>query len=203
LLLSYCHKNITTHNLFKLQGQDNMKKIQLIVAVHFCVCLFFTSTSFSSETKAPDHSRKPQKAGIPKYFVPSPPFTEGIFPCSECHADMEVNREKRDLEMNHENIVLKHAGPQQWCFDCHNPDDRDKLRLIDGRLISFEESYLLCGQCHGTIFRDWKAGVHGKRTGEWNGNKLYRLCVHCHNPHQPPFKQLKPKPPPVRPEDIK
>ncbi len=180
-----------------------MKKNQLIVAVLFFAFVFITSTSFSSETRTPDYSKKPGKVGIPKFFVPPPPFTEGLFPCSECHADMEVNKERRDLEMNHEDIVLRHSGPQQWCFDCHNPDNRDKLRLIDGRLIDFEESYLLCGQCHGTIFRDWKAGVHGKRTGEWNGKKLYRLCVHCHNPHQPPFKSLRPKPPPVRPEDIK
>ena len=74
---------------------------------------------------------------------------------------------------------------RRWCLDCHNPDDRDKLRLANGDLVSFEESYYLCGQCHGTIFRDWKAGIHGKRTGEWNGRKQYRLCVHCHNPHNP------------------
>ena len=142
-------------------------------------------------------------ADIPDFFVPPPPFSEGIFPCSECHAEMEVNLERREMVDFHEDIKLKHAGPQQWCLSCHNPDNRDRLRLIDGRLIDFKESYLLCGQCHGTIFRDWKAGVHGKRTGEWNGQKLYRLCVHCHNPHQPRFKPLTPKPPPVRPEDIK
>lgn len=140
---------------------------------------------------------------IPEFFVPSPPFSEGIFPCSECHKDMKPNKQRRKLEMFHLDIELKHAGPQQWCLDCHNADDRDKLHLIDGSLVDFKESYLLCGQCHGTNFRDWKAGVHGKRTGEWNGKKLYRLCVHCHNPHQPRFKPLSPKPPPVRPEDIK
>ena len=101
-------------------------------------------------------------------------------------------------------IVLKnHAEDQRWCLDCHNPDNRDKLRLASGQVIFFEKSYLLCGQCHGTIYRDWKAGVHGKRTGHWNGRKQYRLCVHCHNPHQPKFKPLKPLPPPIRPEDIK
>lgn len=139
---------------------------------------------------------------IPDYFVPPPPFSEGIFPCSECHADMEVNTVRRELEF-HTEIKLKHAEEQRWCLDCHNPDDRDKLRLANGQLVSFKESYYLCGQCHGTIFRDWKAGVHGKRTGMWNGKKQYRLCVHCHNPHQPRFKPIKPLPPPLRPEDIK
>ena len=61
--------------------------------------------------------------------------------------------------------------PDGWCFDCHNPDNRDKLRLANGKLVKFEESYILCGQCHGTILREWKAGLHGKRTGMWNGDK--------------------------------
>lgn len=98
--------------------------------------------------------------------------------------------------------AFKHM-PEGWCFDCHNPDNRDKLRMANGKLVSFEESYNLCGQCHGTILREWKAGLHGKRTGMWNGEKQYRLCVHCHSPHDPRFKQMKPLPPPVRPTDIK
>lgn len=133
--------------------------------------------------------------------VPPPPFTEGIFPCSECHRDLKTNPLRRTLTDAHDDIVLKH-GEHRWCLDCHNPDDRDKLRLADGTLIEFSRSYLLCGQCHGDKFRDWKAGVHGKRTGRWNGKKQYLLCVHCHNPHAPKFQPLKPLPPPVRPADI-
>jgi hypothetical protein len=37
----------------------------------------------------------------------------------------------------------------------------------------------------------------------WNGDKTYYLCVSCHWPHEPRFKQIKPMPPPVRPADIK
>ncbi len=139
---------------------------------------------------------------VPDFFVPAPPFSEGIFPCTECHADLEVNEERRELDF-HEEIVLKHAEEQRWCLDCHNPNNRDKLRLANGQLIFFEKSYLLCGQCHGTIYRDWKAGIHGRRTGFWNGRKQYRLCVHCHNPHNPKYKPLKPLPPPIMPEDLK
>ncbi len=165
------------------------KKISII----FFFTLFFPLMSFMVSASSDD---------IPDYFVPPPPFSEDIFPCSECHADLDVDTNRRELDF-HENIKLKHAEEQRWCLDCHNPADRDKLRLANGQLISFEESYSLCGQCHGTIFRDWKAGVHGKRTGMWNGKKQYRLCVHCHNPHQPKFKSIKPLPPPTRPEDIK
>jgi len=140
------------------------------------------------------------KDDIPEFFVPPPPFSEGIFPCSDCHKGMEANTNRRELSY-HEDIKLKHFDG--WCLDCHNPNDRDKLRLASGKVIPFTESYYLCGQCHGDIFRDWKAGVHGKRTGMWNGKKEYRLCVHCHWPHQPRFRPLEPLPPPVNPEDNK
>jgi len=139
--------------------------------------------------------------GIPKFFVPPPPFTEGIFPCSNCHSGMETNPKRRELKDEHTNIVFKHAEKQRWCLDCHNASDRDVLHLTDGRLIPFTESYALCGQCHGEIYRDWKVGIHGKRTGSWNGEKTYRLCAHCHNPHDPKFKQLKPEPPPLKPSE--
>jgi hypothetical protein len=145
-----------------------------------------------------------KEAGIPQFFVPPPPFSEDIFPCSDCHEDQEVNPQRRVLEDMHEEIqIINHNEEERWCLDCHNPDDRDVLRMASGRLVSFEESYYLCGQCHGTIFRDWKAGIHGRRTGEWNGEKTYRLCVHCHNPHQPRFKPISPQPPPVKPKNIK
>lgn len=136
-----------------------------------------------------------------KISVPPPPFSEGIFPCSQCHKGMPVNRNQRKLQM-HDEIQLHHM-PGGWCFDCHNPDNRDTLRLANGRIVKFEESYILCGQCHGPVLRDWKVGVHGKRTGMWNGEKQYLLCVNCHIPHDPVFKPLKPLPPPVMPSDIR
>jgi len=134
--------------------------------------------------------------------VPPPPFSEGIFPCSECHNEMETNTQRRELE-THEEIHLKHGGPKRWCLDCHDAKNRDKLHLADGELVDFKESYLLCGQCHGPKLRDWKAGVHGRRTGSWNGQKKYLLCAHCHDPHSPRFKPIKPEPAPVRPENIR
>ncbi len=140
-------------------------------------------------------NREPEKT----FAVPPAPFSEGIFPCSDCHADMEPNLQRRELEDMHTDIVLHHAEGQRWCLDCHNPNDRDKLRLVSGELIEFSESYRLCGQCHGDKFRDWKVGIHGKRTGDWNGDKQYLLCAHCHNPHDPKFKPITPMAPPVRP----
>jgi hypothetical protein len=131
--------------------------------------------------------------------VPAPPFSEGIFPCSTCHADITPNPERRELAM-HDEIVLHHDEEHRWCLDCHDQNDRDHLRLASGVLIPFTESYRLCGQCHGTQYRDWREGIHGKRTGHWDGAKRYLLCVHCHNPHSPRFAALQPLPPPVRPQ---
>ena len=137
--------------------------------------------------------------GVLTFPVPAPPFSEGIFPCSDCHADMESEPERRELGM-HGDIVFEHDAEHRWCLDCHDVDDRDQLRLASGAQVPFTESYRLCGQCHGTQFRDWRTGIHGKRTGHWDGATRYLLCVHCHNPHSPRFKPLQPLPPPVRPQ---
>jgi hypothetical protein len=146
----------------------------------------------------------PKPESETSYMVPPPPFTEGIFPCSECHKEMVPNPNRRALQDEHTNIELKnHAEKERWCLDCHDLKNRDKLRLVSGELIDFTESHRLCGQCHGDKYRDWKVGVHGKRTGLWNGKKEYLLCAHCHNPHNPRFKAIQPLPPPLRPEYIK
>jgi len=132
--------------------------------------------------------------------VPAPPFSEGIFPCMQCHEGIPPNPERRVLEGMHSDIVLHHDEEHRWCLDCHDQNDRNQLRLASGALLPFTESYRLCGQCHGTQFRDWKSGIHGKRTGYWSGSKRYLLCVNCHNPHHPRFAALAPLPPPVRPQ---
>jgi len=137
------------------------------------------------------------------YRVRQPLAYEDYYPCSDCHGEMEPNFERRQLEEMHDDIELNHGPKDRWCFDCHNPDDRDNLRLANGTLVGFEESYQLCGQCHGTIYRDWREGIHGRREGFWNGAKSYQLCAHCHDPHAPAFKPIQPLPPPVRPQYLR
>ncbi|MGC3998647.1 MAG: hypothetical protein QM767_14770 [Anaeromyxobacter sp.] len=151
----------------------------------------------------------------------TPPFSEGIFPCSQCHGkDQPPNPERRELVFHDEQqSVFAHDAEHRWCLDCHDAKNRDVLRLASGEAVPFTESYRLCGQCHGDKYRDWRAGVHGKRVGCWDGEKTYFLCVNCHNPHTPRFKgiqevvvdgkktvaptltYLKPEPRPVRPEE--
>jgi hypothetical protein len=149
----------------------------------------------------PMHSQKDEPKGFP---VPKPPLSDEFWPCSQCHDPTDtVNRTRRELKDEHKNIKLHHDEENRWCLDCHDATNRDVLHLASGVTITFDESYRLCGQCHGDKFRDWKAGIHGKRTGMWNGAKEYLLCVHCHNPHSPHFKPLKPEAPPAHPEAIR
>jgi hypothetical protein len=136
---------------------------------------------------------------LPKLLIPHTPSSKNL-PCSKCHRHLKPNREKRTLELSHTDITLRHAEEQRWCLDCH---EGDKLRLPNGELIDYDRSHVLCGQCHGTVFRDWKVGIHGKRTGSWNGERYYRLCVSCHDAHRPKYKPIEPKPAPIRPADLK
>jgi hypothetical protein len=134
--------------------------------------------------------------------VSPPPFSDGVFPCNDCHAFRKPNAVRRKLEW-HDDItdMFNHDSENRWCLDCHDLKQRDSLKLASGKLLDFKESYKLCGQCHGDKLRDWKVGVHGRRTGEWNGKKQYYLCVSCHNPHSPKFKSIKPEAPPVREDE--
>ncbi|MEK6673402.1 MAG: hypothetical protein AABY42_08010 [Nitrospirota bacterium] len=157
--------------------------------------LFPVSFCFAGEEKM---AQDPDE-DLPKLFIPRSGPAEN-FPCSKCHKYRPVNREKRKLVLNHTTIELKHAEKNRWCFDCH---DGDKLRLPNGELVEYDKPYLLCGQCHGTIFRDWKAGIHGKTVGRWVGDKVFYVCVSCHDPHKPKFKQIEPEKQPLRPTEIK
>ncbi len=129
-----------------------------------------------------------------------PPFTPGIYPCTQCHTG-PGDRTRRELAF-HDDIKFEHDAEHRWCLDCHSNENRDVLHLSNGDPVPFTESYRLCGQCHGDKYRDWRVGVHGKRTGMWDGQKTYFLCVNCHNPHSPRFKPLRPEPPPTRPEEM-
>lgn len=136
-------------------------------------------------------------------LIPVETFSSDYFPCSDCHSEIPPNPQSRKLVEMHGDIIFDHDSENRWCLACHNESNRDSLVLAGGKLLGFDESYKLCGQCHGPKIRDWRLGIHGKRTGEWNGQKQYLLCVHCHDPHSPQIKKLEPMPPPRRPEKIK
>lgn len=137
----------------------------------------------------------------PPTLLAPPEMDDEYFPCSDCHEDEETNRQPRELEDEHEDLELVHGD--LWCLSCHEADDRDRLHLADEVPVPFEDSWRLCTQCHGQKRADWRAGVHGKRTGHWWGPKTYEPCVRCHDPHAPAFRPLRPERPPVRPSEIR
>ncbi len=171
---------------------------------------FGVATSLRARGDAPSPSSTPPAThrtigpdGMGEIELPPPPLTDGVFPCNDCHEGREPDTSRREIAEH--DFKFEHDAEHRWCFDCHDIENYDKLKLASGEAIDFAESFKLCGQCHGDKYRDWRAGVHGRRTGEWSsgGHKTYLLCVHCHNPHSPRFKPIKPLPPPVRPERLR
>jgi len=142
---------------------------------------------YPSRTLQPEVEPEPQ-------LLPPPPIDDEYFPCSDCHEDELADPERRELD-EHDDIELAHGD--LWCLDCHQSDQRDLLHLSDASPVQMEESWRLCTRCHAKRIPDWRAGVHGKRTGYWRGPKEYRTCVVCHDPHSPLFEPLEPMPPPV------
>jgi hypothetical protein len=135
-------------------------------------------------------------------LLPAPEVDDEYLPCSDCHSnpDRHTGPTPRELEYEHEDTELAHGN--LWCLHCHDSENPGKLRLADASLISFEDSWMLCTQCHGKKLPEWRAGVHGKVTGHWRGEKEYVTCVACHDPHSPPTGQIAAKPRPRRPEEI-
>ena len=147
----------------------------------------------NSDAGYPPRPLQPESEPEP-VLLPPPPIDDEYFPCSDCHEDQQADPERRELD-EHDSVELAHGD--LWCLDCHAADQRDLLHLSDASPVRMEESWRLCTRCHARRIPDWRAGIHGKRTGSWWGPKEYRTCVACHDPHSPLFKPLEPKPPPA------
>jgi len=120
--------------------------------------------------------------------------------CMECHklfparwhyggADRPFN-EHKDVQLDH--------GNNRFCLNCHHQTNRNAFVDYDGSEIAQTDVVKLCAKCHGTIYRDWEAGVHGRENGFWKadaGEKTKLRCIQCHDPHSPKFKAMKPLPP--------
>lgn len=121
------------------------------------------------------------------------------FPCvSACHVRLTPNPTPRALHDFHAGRVLNHGPTITWCTFCHQDDNLDRLHLIDGTLVTFDEAYRVCGQCHPQRVRDWNRGIHGLNTGSWAGEHQRRSCPVCHDPHDPHRPVFQALPPPPR-----
>ncbi len=119
--------------------------------------------------------------------------------CSTCHSNRVSDRTTNSadqLDEFHQGMAMAHGG--STCVTCHDAA-ADSLRLADGRLLPYEDSMQLCGQCHGPQLRDWRHGAHGGMAGYWDltkGDRIRNHCTVCHDPHAPAIEQVMPAPPP-------
>ena len=115
--------------------------------------------------------------------------------CMECHKLFQARWHYDDRPFNeHKDVQLDH-GNHRFCLNCHHPKNRNAFVDYDGAEIAQADVVLLCAKCHGTIYRDWQAGVHGRENGFWNASLGYKTklrCIQCHDPHSPKFKAMKP-----------
>ena len=132
-----------------------------------------------------------------EYTVQSRSNQFEFIPCAACHAYTEPNPTPRFLEEAPHYAEVKHGSAQMWCTDCHAFENRDMLVTPSGELVNLDKGYVVCAQCHSDTFRDWKRGAHGKRIGNWQGDRTINSCMDCHNPHHGPgIKPRSPMPPP-------
>jgi hypothetical protein len=114
--------------------------------------------------------------------------------CMECHKLIPA-RWHYDRPLNeHQDIRFDH-GNNRFCLNCHHATNRNAFVDYDGSEIAQADVVLLCAKCHGTIYRDWQAGVHGRQNGFWKadlGLKTKLRCIQCHDPHRPKFQPMAP-----------
>ncbi len=119
--------------------------------------------------------------------------------CNECHRIFQSPAAQHRPLLQHTHIVLQH-GMNDNCFNCHDRQDRQRLVLRPGVSAGFNDVVRVCARCHGTLFRDWQRGTHGKTMGSWDGasGRQVRLgCTECHDPHAPAYRAIAPLPPPT------
>lgn len=125
--------------------------------------------------------------------------------CNRCHNHLEPNPRERPLS-NEVNTQPDHAfefdhGPDMWCLDCHARADRNRLRLANGSVVRWTPTTEIqqCGSCHGPVYSDWRAGIHGSWNGSWADPNPADTCTDCHDPHEPGTMSIQPEPAPQEP----
>jgi hypothetical protein len=153
-----------------------------------------------------DAPKSSPAAALPKRAVPTETkvtvsVREGKikqYPCMECHDKVEPGL-KPPLDGKHRGMKFDHFEGATTCEVCHAKDNMNRLKLTTGKLVGFDESHKMCGQCHGERYRDWKIGAHGKFVGGWKGQKSKLTCADCHDPHKPGFDAVTARPAPPFP----
>ncbi len=137
------------------------------------------NTAFQGYDEAPSFDVLPRQGELTYY------------PCSQCHKFMEPNPKPRKLSAPHPGEI-NHGKGRLWCTNCHYSEDRDYLVTSMGEPVDFDHSHLVCGSCHANRHKDWYFGGHGKRVGNWQGERVLYNCAHCHDPHEPTIEPRAP-----------
>ena len=177
----------------------HQRAVLAILAFAALAVLFIAVGGPFGKSSAREYPSRPLGPDSEAVLVSPPPIDDEFFPCEDCHEGESADPFARELD-EHDSIELAHGD--LWCLDCHDRDQRDLLHLSDASPVEMAESWRLCTRCHAKKIPDWRAGVHGKRRGNWRGPKEYLTCVACHDPHSPLFKPLEPKPPPTPAREI-
>ncbi|MBI4249405.1 MAG: hypothetical protein HY611_07870 [Elusimicrobia bacterium] len=188
-----------------MDRDEGSKRIPLAAAGAAVACLLALAVVFTKDLigKGPGRDDIPKLS--PEYADTSTVRkvrTEMTFdgaPCQACHEGAEpLQGNPHEKGIFHDHIELNH-GRNQHCFNCHHRMQPADFSNFDGSPIKLANIQLLCAKCHGTIYRDWGLGIHGRRSGFWDttkGSRKAQVCIACHNPHWPIFKPLKAAPPP-------
>ena len=109
------------------------------------------------------------------------------FDCKECHSKpLEELYTKGLGQKAHWDIKMVHADEKTMtCLSCHNGENMNQLQTNTKVPIKLSMSHQLCNQCHNQQVKDWIGGAHGKNISGWKSPRVSKLCVECHNPHEP------------------
>jgi hypothetical protein len=133
-----------------------------------------------------------------------------MFSCYACHDRdepapiLEFDDVGNVIFEEHEvDFELRHGRNHrnEHCYACHAAENLELLKTPAGLTFTLEESSHHCGSCHGTSYRDWEVGIHGRVSGYWDralGEAFRQDCTSCHDPHAPAFPSIEPAPAPQR-----
>jgi uncharacterized CHY-type Zn-finger protein len=152
---------------------------------------------------------KPRDTQMSLYSVCGVACHNGSFP--EPNDDRSPRKLTMHMDVVPDAMDLQHGRGSIWCLDCHHTQTRNKFVDHNGGEIDFNQPQVLCGKCHGPLYREWREGLHGKRIGEFasTGKKRWFVCTECHNPHDVQqgarnsgFAQIAPEAPPQLPKGM-
>jgi hypothetical protein len=122
-----------------------------------------------------------------------------FLPCTRCHpvfvdADDKPTKPLPNGFKKHEITLEVHdvlGKGTEACLICHDDPTRDpgKLKAPDGSLIDVTgDVSRVCQKCHFEKYREWQAGIHGKREPKCTSGG-------CHDPHTPSWIYIAALPP--------